>query len=604
MENFTNEEKNYYGLVKRMLKDDGIIDENERNFLNTKKEEYGISDERALEIENLLIENTKVIKINNSVFKNKRFSNKENSIKEYEDDNTEKVYRKIKKQKMINSVSGVQFHEKVLYYAGLPKPIHVNIFVIGSIIFLGLYLFVRLRGVTTNTAGMPAIISNAFNFAIGLVRGLSNLLTLGISEQAITIITTITMLILLIVLLIVLYLIYSFVPAFISVIGIKSDKDIRKMSNFLSCLLSIFVIVFMIGYIETANIDDFFKIRNYKKEIKTLVKNKDYSHAYDKIGNVNSIGLNYIDDKKIDNIKNREYKILIDDITNEFVKINKLEMNKENYDYVNNNIISIFDRTLNSLYTFQFEEPVKLIDKALAKIRGGVSTFRDEGAIHYENVIDEFKNNIDIKRHLYLETLIKNIENMPKEEARLKIEEIYHYSTDKNKQLVGNKTFKNHWDSKKAELMNSKGLNRKAIEYDNSKETIEILINEFRERNKLTMDRENYNYIYQEIISKYKEAIKDLKGDDKKYYNEQYENCNKELDEERHKYLEILIKEEIPKIENKYDKLYKLEEIYHNSNEEFDRKKFIGWMPIFGKLTYKQYWEKVKNDYLKELNKK
>lgn len=118
------------------------------------------------------------------------------------------------------------------------------------------------------------------------------------------------------------------------------------------------------------------------------------------------------------------------------------------------------------------------------------------------------------------------------------------------------------------------------------------------------MDRENYNYIYQEIISKYKETIKDLKGDDKKYYNEQYKNCNKELDEERHKYLDVLIKEEIPKIENKYDKLYKLEEIYHNSNEEFDRKKFIGWMPIFGKLTYKQYWEKVKNDYLKELNKK
>ena len=586
MENFTNEEKNYYGLVKRMLKDDGIIDENERNLLNTKKEEYGISDERALEIENLLIENSKVIKINNSVFKNKRFSNKENSIKEYED-NEEVDYEIVKRRKRDKRVS-----KKPIYENHFLK----NIWIILCILIFELYFFVRLRATLNNP--MPK--SSFERFINWLKSGFGVLIPSGIKE--VTNISTIIILMLL--LFCILFVLYIRVPKIISNLSSDKKKERKYFYAFLSFFIPAIVTVFMIGYIETANIDDFFKIRNYKKEIKTLVKNKDYSHAYDKIGNVNSIGLNYIDDTKINNIKNREYKILIDDITNEFVKINKLEMNKENYDYVNNNIISIFDRTLHSLYTFQFEEPVKLIDKVLAKIRGGVSTFRDEGAIHYENVIDEFKNNIDIQRHLYLETLIKDIENMPKEEARLKIEEIYHYSTDKNKQLVGNKTFENHWDIKKAELMNSKGLNRKAIEYDSSKETIEILINEFRERNKLTMDRENYNYIYQEIISKYKETIKDLKGDDKKYYNGQYENCNKELDEERHKYLEILIKEEIPKIENKYDKLYKLEEIYHNSNEEFDRKKFIGWMPIFGKLTYKQYWEKVKNDYLKELNKK
>ena len=50
MENFTNEEKDYYELLVDML-DDGVIDESERNILNKRKGKYGISDERAKEIE-------------------------------------------------------------------------------------------------------------------------------------------------------------------------------------------------------------------------------------------------------------------------------------------------------------------------------------------------------------------------------------------------------------------------------------------------------------------------------------------------------------------------------------------------------------------------
>ena len=50
MENLTNEEKDYYELLADML-DDGIIDGSERNILNKRKEKYGISDERAKEIE-------------------------------------------------------------------------------------------------------------------------------------------------------------------------------------------------------------------------------------------------------------------------------------------------------------------------------------------------------------------------------------------------------------------------------------------------------------------------------------------------------------------------------------------------------------------------
>ena len=49
--NFNSEqEKDYYDLLVDML-DDGVIDESERNILNKRKEKYGISDERAKEIE-------------------------------------------------------------------------------------------------------------------------------------------------------------------------------------------------------------------------------------------------------------------------------------------------------------------------------------------------------------------------------------------------------------------------------------------------------------------------------------------------------------------------------------------------------------------------
>ena len=50
MENFTNEEKDYYELLVDLL-DNGDISDSERNILNKRKEKYSISDSRANEIE-------------------------------------------------------------------------------------------------------------------------------------------------------------------------------------------------------------------------------------------------------------------------------------------------------------------------------------------------------------------------------------------------------------------------------------------------------------------------------------------------------------------------------------------------------------------------
>lgn len=56
--NLTEQEQNYYEFIIDML-DDGIIDDSERNLLNKRKLKYGISDERAKEIEDLILEELK-----------------------------------------------------------------------------------------------------------------------------------------------------------------------------------------------------------------------------------------------------------------------------------------------------------------------------------------------------------------------------------------------------------------------------------------------------------------------------------------------------------------------------------------------------------------
>ncbi|MEI0567328.1 tetratricopeptide repeat protein [Brachyspira pulli] len=53
--NFTQQEQNYYELILDML-DDGIIDDSERSLLNNKKARYGLSDERAKEIEDFALQ--------------------------------------------------------------------------------------------------------------------------------------------------------------------------------------------------------------------------------------------------------------------------------------------------------------------------------------------------------------------------------------------------------------------------------------------------------------------------------------------------------------------------------------------------------------------
>ena len=120
------------------------------------------------------------------------------------------------------------------------------------------------------------------------------------------------------------------------------------------------------------------------------------------------------------------------------------------------------------------------------------------------------------------------------------------------------------------------------------------------------MNKENYELIYKSILPRYKETVEKLKyyKETKKDYDNTIQTFEEQVDNKRHEYLLVLM-DRIKGLGNTIEaKLNLKKEVYHYSNREFDRKKLTGWIPFVGKTSYKQYWEKVRNDYLKKLDKK
>ena len=122
------------------------------------------------------------------------------------------------------------------------------------------------------------------------------------------------------------------------------------------------------------------------------------------------------------------------------------------------------------------------------------------------------------------------------------------------------------------------------------------IINKIKWLYKKDMDKKNYDSINEKITAynKLDVSYKKIDSFDIKLYIEN-------IDIKRDQYLTKLIGQ----ISNMSpDKArVKLNEVYHNSNVEKDRKNVIGWVPIIGKISYKNYWENVRKEYLKELNK-
>lgn len=738
MEFNSKQEKNYYGLVKRMLKDDGIIDENERNLLNTKKEEYGISDERALEIENLLIENSKVIKINNSVFKNKRFSNKENSIKEYKDTDMEEVdYEIVKRRKRDKRVS-----KKPIYENHFLK----NIWIILCILIFELYFFVRLKATLNNPNPMAkGLFERSINwFKSGVSSAASSIIPLKIQEafSYIENIAYISIVIILMLLLFcILFVLYIRVPKIISNLSSGKKKERKYFYAFLSFFIPAIVTVFMIIFIESGNIMDNNQIKSFEKETTALIEKEDYLRAFERVKNVeyiiflnypnkyislqnreyervlngitnavyirqsemNETNYNYIMkdilpvyQKSISNltqyietynkimgdlalqtfesytqslIENKEYltayfvirssdydkvikevtlffkeglnyskykayKTLIDNLVNDFDERSFDEMDKENYDFIYQNIFFVYYKIMDEQNNF-FKKYYNFIGGVYNNVFNGIirtwnrviggeeNQIKDKKIFEHNEYLNIFRDNpqekkrlenkmagarkrFDDKRDKYLEDLINlKLPHMTDEEQKNTIPLIVHYSDAKREK--GGGTYEEYWNEKREEeeikfddLAREKGyindINSIIVEFED-------IIDSSKEINK-----KNYEYIYKNILPHYEETVKKLKHykEARKGYDGRIEDLKKELDDERHEYLNRLM-EEIKGFDNRKAKSILREEVYHKSDRELSSNKWISWIPLvgnLGKISYKQYWEKVKNDYLKELDKK
>lgn len=729
MEFNSKQEKNYYGLVKGMLKDDGIIDENERNLLNTKKEEYGISDERALEIENLLIENSKVIKIDNSVFKNKRFSNKENSIKEYED-NEEVDYEIVKRRRRDKRVS-----KKPIYENHFLK----NIWIILCILIFELYFFVRLKATLNNPNPMAkGLFERSINwFKSGVSSAASSIIPLKIQEafSYIENIAYISIIIILMLLLFcILFVLYIRVPKIISNLSSGKKKERKYFYAFLSFFIPVIVTVFMIIFIESGNIMDNNQIKSFEKETTALIEKEDYLRAFERVKNVeyiiflnypnkyislqnkeyervlngitnavyirqsemNETNYNYImkdilpvynksirelpqykltynkimndlalqtfenyiqslieskeyltayfviyslkNDEEIkfvnfDEPKSKAYKMLIDNLVNDFDKRSFDEMDKENYDFIYQNIFFVYYKIMdeqNDFWRNLLNNTAKTGNSIINGIRsawnrfiGGeenqiekkdIFEYEDLNIFRYnedekkrlENKMAGARKRFDDKRDKYLEDLINlKLPHMTDEGQKNTIPLIVHYSDAKREK--GGGTYEEYWNEQREkeeikfdDLAREKG-------YTND---INSIISEFKGiiKNK-EINKENYEYIYKNILPRYEETVKKLKHykEAKKGYDVEIEVLEKELDDRRHEYL-LSLMNRIKGFGNTVEaKIILNTEVYHKSDRELSSNKWISWIPLvgnLGKTSYKQYWEKVKNDYLKELDKK
>lgn len=730
MEFNSKNEKEYYKSVKEMLKDDGIIDDSERDLLDKRKEKYAISDTRAKELEDFAInERLENKKFKVAKLRNKNIFKKEYEIKEYEDNEAEEVdYEIIRGKRRKKRVPSKQ-RDKSHFFK--------NIYIVICTLLFELYFFVRLKATLNNPNLMAkGLFERTINwFKSGVSKAASSIIPLKIQEafSYIENIAYISIIIILMLLLFcILFVLYIRVPKIISNLSSGKKKERKYFYAFLSFFIPAVVTVFMIIFIESGNIMDNSQIKSFEKETTALIKNEDYLRAFERVKNVEYIiFLNY--PNKYISLQNREYERVLNGITNA-VYMRQSEMNETNYNYIMKDILPVYNKSIRelpqyiltynkimndlALQTFEnyiqslieskeyltayfviyslkndeeikfvnFDEPKSKAYKTLIdnlvndfdersfdemdkenydfiyqniffvyyKIMGEQNDFwrnllnnaskagnsiingifgawnrfiggeenqiekkdifeyEDLNIFRYnedekkrlENKMAGARKRFDDKRDKYLEDLINlKLPHMTDEEQKNTIPLIVHYSDAKREK--GGGTYKEYWNEQREkeeikfdDLAREKG-------YTND---INSIISEFKDiiKNKENLKKENYEYIYKNILPRYEETVKKLKHykEAKKDYDVKIEVLEKELDDKRHEYL-LSLMNRIKGFGNTVEaKLILNTEVYHKSDRELSRNKWIGWIPFVGKTSYKQYWEKVKNDYLKELDKK
>ncbi|PTY40844.1 hypothetical protein [Brachyspira hampsonii] len=453
----TEDEEEYYELLEDML-EDGIIDESERSLLNKRKDKYGISDERAKEFEDYIkginngnsnssleqinsIENdidksdivNNIKKDNNisdendlKISKNsKEIINQESKNIKEENDDPKKVienkeedieefdaevlaYKKRKKKR-----GNVSIFDRVEYYAKVKRPLWLKLWIWAVILGLEIYFAHSLQYVHETDSLFAKVVNKGVNFLYDSGFNLFDKVSGGAASDFMLMITIAVNVIILFILYIIFHMLLTYLPSFISVTSNMGKREIKKGLHLGTILISIALIVFSFLFVRDNNKE----LNELRKNINNSLRNDNYSQAVAYIKSAKKIET--ISEENINNM----YNNVSHNIINEIERLYKKDMNKKNYD-------SIIEKI----------NAYNKLDNNYQKIDG------------FD--IDFYTKNIDIKRDEYLTKLIDKIYNMSPNEARIKLNEVYHNSNrEKDRKnvigwvpIIGKISYKSYWD--------------------------------------------------------------------------------------------------------------------------------------------------------------
>lgn len=238
----------------------------------------------------------------------------------------------------------------------------------------------------------------------------------------------------------VLYFIITYIPAVISAIINKGDRVTGQYGLLLSVILPLIIII---GCIIGGNIlykpykqMEIERIEMSENTIKDLLEQEAYSQAFNSIENdiiwqANIPIINFGDIQKTKAKQNNEYKKLIASLINKLNERNKSTMDNDNYNYIYNVILSTY------------EDAVSLLKKSEQK--------------NYDKRIEPSLNQLDTKRHQFLEEQWSGLNGMNKSSASSYLSGIYHYSdrTYSTKFKVINTSYKSYWNNRKKEYLDN-----------------------------------------------------------------------------------------------------------------------------------------------------
>lgn len=508
-----------------MLKDDGIIDDSERDLLDKRKEKYAISDTRAKELEDFAInERLENKKSKVAELRNKNIFKKEYEIKEYKDNEAEKEdYEILKYKRRKNKNRNISLFDRITYYAKSKRHPLLKIYTYVVVFALEVYLIRNCMEYIKNTR-IDSLFGDFFNWVFtGAKKLIIKALDLKNLAQGVELtLQYVLIIVILLAFFIIFNLLLIYLPAFISLMGNRSKKQIKRDINLSTIFFSLILIIFSYFFVKDNNKE----LNEMRKNVNTYIKNENYIKAYEEIKkreDVNSIG---------ENVRAVEYQKLLDAITNKLNGMNKgdagimsvykkvieeeeLKGHEASY---NQAIDSISKRNFNNHITGfiaqkRYLDAYNTIDKInnnlelqkgdeIKEIKKGAfdilasAIYSDFGnrvnsemdKVSYDFInnqiisvynkipkdiknrykTDDYENKLDTGRDEYLKKLIGEISNISNpSDAIKKLDDVYHNSKNPKKDVdkrfliffTTNPTYKEYWEKVKKEY--EKALKKK-----------------------------------------------------------------------------------------------------------------------------------------------